>query len=41
MMRQLGPVRLATMGLVAVGLIGFFLFMTARLTTPEMSLLYS
>ncbi len=40
-MRQLGPVRIATMGLVAAGMIGFFTFMTSRLATPDLSLLYS
>lgn len=29
------------MGMVAVGLIAFFMFMTSRLTTPELALLYS
>lgn len=40
-MRQLGPVRIATMAIVAAGMIGFFMFMTSRLATPELSLLYS
>ena len=40
MIRQLGPARLAVMGIVAVGLIAFFMFMTSRLGTSEMSLLY-
>lgn len=40
MLRQLGPARLAIMGIVAVGLIAFFMFMSARLGTTEMSLLY-
>lgn len=40
-MRQLGPVRLATMAIVAAGMIGFFMFMTSRLATPDLSLLYS
>ncbi|CAN0308507.1 unnamed protein product, partial [Discosporangium mesarthrocarpum] len=39
--RQLGPARLLTMGVVVVGLFAFFMFMTSRLTTPELSLLYS
>jgi flagellar M-ring protein FliF len=40
MLRQLGPARLLTMGLVVVGLIAFFMFVTSRLATPELSLLY-
>ena len=40
-MRQLGPVRIVTMAIVAAGMIGFFMFMTSRLATPELSLLYS
>ncbi|NKB48429.1 MAG: flagellar M-ring protein FliF [Alphaproteobacteria bacterium] len=40
-MRQLGPVRIATMAIVAAGMIGFFMFMTSRLATPDLSLLYS
>lgn len=40
MVRQLGPARLAVMGIVAVGLIAFFMFMTSRLSTSEMALLY-
>ena len=40
-MRQLGPVRIATMALVAAGMIGFFMFMTSRLATSDLSLLYS
>lgn len=40
MIRQLGPARLAVMGIVAVGLIAFFMFMTSRLGTADMSLLY-
>lgn len=40
MVRQLGPARLAIMGIVAVGLIAFFMFMTSRLSTSEMALLY-
>ena len=38
--RSLGPVRLAAMGAVTVGLIAFFLYLTTRLTTPSMALLY-
>ena len=40
MVRNLGPMRLAVMGGVVLGLIGFFIFLTTRLTTPQMSLLY-
>jgi len=40
MVRNLGPMRLAVMGGVVFGLIGFFIFLTTRLTTPQMSLLY-
>ena len=39
--RSLGPVRLGVMGLVAVGLIGFFLFLTLRMATPSLALLFS
>ncbi len=39
-MRQLGPVRIATMAIVAAGMIGFFMFMTSRLASPDLSLLY-
>ena len=40
MLRQLGPARLAIMGLVAIGLIAFFMFMSSRLGTSDMSLLF-
>ncbi|WP_207476524.1 flagellar basal-body MS-ring/collar protein FliF [Arenibaculum pallidiluteum] len=40
-LRNLGPVRLAAMGIVALGLIGFFVYLTTRLSsTKEMALLY-
>jgi flagellar M-ring protein FliF len=39
-MRQLGPVRIATMAIVAAGMIGFFMFMTSRLASPDLALLY-
>lgn len=39
-LRNLGPLRLTVMGGVAVGLIGFFIFITTRLTAPQMELLY-
>ncbi|GEO42921.1 flagellar M-ring protein FliF [Skermanella aerolata] len=40
-LRNLGPVRLAAMGVVALGLIGFFFYLMTRLSTPDMALLYS
>ena len=40
MVRSLGPMRLAIMGGVVLGLVGFFIFLTTRLTTPQMALLY-
>lgn len=39
--RALGPGRLAAMGAVAAGLIGFFAFLILRLTEPQMTLLYA
>ena len=39
-LRNLGPLKLTVMGGVAVGLIGFFFFITTRLTAPQMELLY-
>ena len=40
-MRQLGPIRLASMVLVAVGLIAFLMFAAARFTTPSFGLLFA
>jgi flagellar M-ring protein FliF len=40
-LRNLGPVRLASIGAVAFALIAFFVFVVSRLTTPGMGLLYS
>lgn len=40
MVQQLGPARLAIMGIVAVGLVAFFMFMASRLGTADMALLY-
>ena len=40
MMRNLGPTRLAVMGAMLFGLIGFFIFITARLSAPSLELLY-
>lgn len=39
-LRNLGPMRLAIMGGVIFGLIAFFIYLTTRLATPQMSLLY-
>ncbi len=39
-LRNLGPLKLTVMGGVAFGLIGFFIFITTRLTSPQMELLY-
>ncbi|MBC8269503.1 MAG: flagellar M-ring protein FliF [Rhodospirillaceae bacterium] len=39
-LRNLGPLRLTVMAAVGVGLIGFFIFITTRLTAPQMELLY-
>ena len=40
-LRRLGPVRLAALGAVAVGLLGFFVFLTSRLSVEELTVLYS
>lgn len=40
-LRNLGPVRLAAIGGVALLLVGFFIYLTARLSTPDMELLYA
>jgi flagellar M-ring protein FliF len=39
-LRNLGPARLASMAAVAAAVIAFFIYLTSRLTSPEMSLLY-
>lgn len=39
--RSIGPMRLAIMGGVLVGLIGFFIYLMTRLATPHHALLYS
>lgn len=39
--RTLGPARLAAMATVALITIGFFIFLSVRLSTPNMSLLFS
>lgn len=40
-LRNLGPARLAAMGGVAIALVGFFVYLIARLSAPDLSLLYS
>lgn len=40
-LRQLGPSRLAIMGGILVSLMMFFVFISMRISTPEMTLLYS
>ncbi len=39
-LRSLGPVRLAAIGVIAIGMIAFFAFVTTRLSTADMVLLY-
>jgi flagellar M-ring protein FliF len=39
-LRGLGPMRLAVMAFLVFGLVGFFIFLTTKLTTPQMALLY-
>ena len=39
-LRGLGPARLAILGLVGAGTLAFFLFLTGRVTSPNMALLY-
>ncbi|MBL6945331.1 MAG: flagellar M-ring protein FliF [Rhodospirillales bacterium] len=39
-LRNLGPMRLAIMGAVVLGLVAFFIYLTTRLATPQMSLLF-
>ena len=39
--QRLGAIRLIVMGLVGVVMIGFFVFLIGRVTTPQMGLLYS
>lgn len=38
--RNLGPMRLAVIGAVIFGMIAFFIFLTSRLSTPQMTLLF-
>ncbi len=40
-MRQLGPSRLGIMGAILVGLLLFFVFVSLRVSTPDMQVLYS
>jgi len=40
-LKQLGPARLGIMGAILIGLLIFFIFLSMRITTPEMELLYS
>lgn len=39
-LRNLGPGRLATLGVATLGLIAFFVYISLRLSTPPMALLY-
>jgi len=40
-LKNLGPLRLIAMGVTAIGLLAFFIFVLTRLSTPQMALLYS
>ena len=40
-LKQLGPSRLGIMGAILVGLLLFFVFVSMRISTPDMKLLYS
>lgn len=40
-LQQLGPARLGVMGAILLGLLMFFVFLSMRITTPEMKLLYT
>ncbi len=40
-LNQLGPARLGVMGAILLGLLMFFVFISMRITTPEMKLLYT
>jgi flagellar M-ring protein FliF len=39
--KQMGPTRVGVMGIVVLGLLVFFVFMSLRVSTPQMELLYS
>ena len=40
-LQQLGPARLAVMGAIIIGLMMFFVFISMRISSPEMKLLYA
>ncbi len=40
-LRSLGPARLGLMAAVAAGIIAFFIYLSSRLATPSMALLYA
>lgn len=40
-LRNLGAGRLLVIGLITAGFVGFFIYLTSRLTTPTMALLYA
>lgn len=40
-LKQMGPARLGVMGIVSLALLVFFIFMSVRVSSPEMKLLYS
>lgn len=40
-MKALGPARVGVMGAIVVGLLMFFVFVTTRVSTPDMSVLYN
>lgn len=40
-LQQLGPARLGVMGAILLGLLMFFVFLSMRVTSPEMKLLYT
>lgn len=40
-LQQLGPARLGVMGAIVLSLLMFFVFLSMRITTPEMKLLYT
>ena len=40
-LRNLGPMRLAAIGLVTLSLLGFFGFITTRITSSPLALLYT
>ena len=40
LIRQLGPVRLAALAATGIAVLGFFIFLSSRLSTGGMALLY-